>query len=392
MQQLVADFDAAAEKVPRWAADLEDAAAAILQNKGWLTREFTDESSTSKGAIGFDILLDEPDLQEPIVTQTHSNESIRLWRADLSLFISQQNEHHLASQQVACGEFFENVESSPLTPEQIRAVVNFDNRVLVVASAGSGKTSTMVAKAGYALHRKLIAPEKILLLAFNAAAAKELQQRIHERLTQLGLDADQVVAQTFHAFGLSVIGPATGKKPSLAPRLDGGGDIDQLGRIVDHLRASDPSFRSHWDFFRAVLARDYPDSEKDNDDNDDNGAPEAAIHRTAQGEVVKSAGERMIADWFFFNGVDYAYERPYEIDTAKATSASIILTSTIRPSAPITSIGRSIRMAKPRQSSPATSTACNGSGPPTSRTARRYWRRRWPNCGVAPGYNTWPMS
>ena len=41
--------------------------------------------------------------------------------------------------------------------EQARAVVCFDNRVQVVASAGSGKTSTMVAKAAYALHRGLVA-------------------------------------------------------------------------------------------------------------------------------------------------------------------------------------------------------------------------------------------
>lgn len=315
VQRLEAEFDEAAEKISRWSEELEHAASGALIQTGWLAREFAETWSASKATIGLGVLLDEPDLQPHIANDPRSAESIRLWRADLRDFVSHQNGEHLDTQLRENQDFFNTVEKSPLTPEQARAVVNFDNRVLVVASAGSGKTSTMVAKAGYALHRNLIAPEKILLLAFNAAAAKELQQRIRERLTPLGLDADNVVAQTFHAFGLSIIGQATGRKPSLAPWLDGGADIDQLGRIVDELRATDPSFRSHWDFFRAVLARDYPDTEKENNDN---GGSEPSVHRTAQGETVKSAGERMIADWLYFNSVDYVYERPYEIDTADA--------------------------------------------------------------------------
>jgi DNA helicase-4 len=80
-------------------------------------------------------------------------------------------------------------------------VACFDNRVLVIASAGSGKTSTMVAKAGYALHRGLVDADRILLLAFNADAAKELQGRILERLAPMGFPAERIVARTFHAFG-----------------------------------------------------------------------------------------------------------------------------------------------------------------------------------------------
>lgn len=52
---------------------------------------------------------------------------------------------------------------------------SFDNRVQVIAAAGSGKTFTLVAKAGYALRRQIVAPERILLLAFNDDAAAELR-------------------------------------------------------------------------------------------------------------------------------------------------------------------------------------------------------------------------
>lgn len=310
--ELVEEFDQATTQVRLWTEALTTAIAVHLKRKGWLTTEFSAHWAARKAAVGFGQLLDHPDLQPHIgALSAVARETVRIWREDLSEFLAAQNEWHLESELDDCHEFFDTVEKSPLTPEQARAVVCFDNRMLVVASAGSGKTSTMVAKAGYALHRNLIPADKILMLAFNNAAAKELGARTQERLAPLGLDADKVVAKTFHAFGLEIIGKATGRKPSLAPWLEGGGDIAQLGRIVDVLRATNPPFRLHWDFFRAVLARDYPDPDAESGETD---KPQA--FRTAQGEQVRSTGERMIADWLYFNGVEYVYERSYEVDTA----------------------------------------------------------------------------
>jgi len=42
---------------------------------------------------------------------------------------------------------------------------------VVIAAAGSGKTSTMVAKAAYAIERRVVPPTEILMLAFNNEAA-----------------------------------------------------------------------------------------------------------------------------------------------------------------------------------------------------------------------------
>ena len=123
------------------------------------------------------------------------------------------NERHLAKELRESKAFFDKVEKSPLTDEQARAVVCFDNRVLLVASAGSGKTSTMVAKAGYALAKGYFTADRMLLLAFNNDAAAELRERIKERLAPLGLPADKIVAKTFHAFGLDVIGLASFGRP-----------------------------------------------------------------------------------------------------------------------------------------------------------------------------------
>ena len=80
---------------------------------------------------------------------------------------------------------FDAVERNALTDEQTDACICMDDAVQVVAAAGSGKTSTMVAKTGYVLHEKLAGPEQILLLAFNNDAAAELRERIRTLERQL---------------------------------------------------------------------------------------------------------------------------------------------------------------------------------------------------------------
>lgn len=249
----------------------------------------------------------------------NDQKSLAWFFANIPASVTKRNEDFLARELKACRDFFNQIESSPLTEEQARAVVCFDNRIQLVASAGSGKTSTMVAKAGYALYRGLCPADKILLLAFNAKAADELRERIQARLSAVGLPGDAILAQTFHAFGLRVIGEATKKKPSLAPWLDQGQDLRVLADIVDQLKDRDPAFRTNWDLFRLVFGRsvsnfgavaepDYWDSEK-----------RSAGHRTLNGEIVKSQEERMIADWLFYQGVAYQYEGRYKIETATST-------------------------------------------------------------------------
>ncbi len=228
------------------------------------------------------------------------------------------NASHLAHQKVVRKEFFAGVEKNPLTDEQIHACICMDDAVMVVAAAGSGKTSTMVAKTGYALHEGLATPEQILLLAFNRATSDEVGQRISEQLKGVP-QVEKVRSNTFHAFGIDVIAKATGKKPSLAPWVDPsnpGADVREVGDIIRTLSEQDKTFKRDWDLFRTVYARDVGKwDEPDEPEAYGNGV---RGFRTARGEVVKSKEERTIADWLFYNGVAYEYERPYEHETADA--------------------------------------------------------------------------
>lgn len=111
-------------------------------------------------------------------------------------------------------DFFATIESAPLSLAQARAVVNGEETLLVLAGAGSGKTSVLVARAGWLLRQRQAQAAQILLLAFGRQAAEEMNQRIKSRL-----HTDAPEARTFHALALHIIREGSNKTP-LISRLE----------------------------------------------------------------------------------------------------------------------------------------------------------------------------
>jgi len=215
-------------------------------------------------------------------------------------------------------DFFDTVEKNPLTDEQREAVVTFDDNVMTVAAAGSGKTSVLIAKAGYAVAAGLFKPEEIVLLAFNRKAAEELKERVEERLDPRVKGADKIRVATFHSLGLDVISAATGERPKIAAWIEDSKELAELVDIVSTLSA-DRQFASKWNLFQTVYARSLPAfGSKEEPEAWD---PETGVlgFKTLRGETVRSQEERMICDWLAQEGIDYEYERPYEHDTATST-------------------------------------------------------------------------
>ena len=99
--------------------------------------------------------------------------------------IDAKNKRFVESELKTFKKFFDQVESTPLTDEQRVSSIIFEDRNLLVAAAGSGKTSTIVGKVGYALLTGLYKPEEILVLAFNKNAGEELSERISFRLKDI---------------------------------------------------------------------------------------------------------------------------------------------------------------------------------------------------------------
>ena len=95
-----------------------------------------------------------------------------------------------------------NMDLSDLNIEQAAAVKHTYGPQLVVAGAGTGKTTVITRRIAYLLEQNLAKPQEILALTFTEKAAGELLDRLD---VLLGWQAYQVNAMTFHAFGSQLI-------------------------------------------------------------------------------------------------------------------------------------------------------------------------------------------
>lgn len=289
-----------------------------IDSKGWLSIEVYNRLFKTKpvSEIDFDLVEIKNHLNQ---LKPNELDDFTFWQTNPKSIYKKTNDKQFEHALVENTAFFEAIEKSPLTDEQIEAVVSFDNRTLLVASAGSGKTSTMVAKCGYALKQGYFNQENILLLAFNNDAAKELQKRVNQRFAKHALPSQDLAIKTFHAFGLEVIGKVLDKRPSIPHWLESGKDVTTMMEIVDDLKDSNLSFRVQWDLFRIVFSQDLPKFGKENDNPDSwDQKKQSKGFWTLNNEVVKSRGELIIANWLFYNGVRYQYEAPYKCETANA--------------------------------------------------------------------------
>lgn len=108
-------------------------------------------------------------------------------------------------------DFFDHCLKYPLDKQQRRSIVSEEDNCLVVSSAGSGKTSSIVGKVKYLIEIKGVDPEKILLISYTNKAAAELTDR-------MGIEG--LRGYTFHKLALNIIGQVTGQKPSICSNTD----------------------------------------------------------------------------------------------------------------------------------------------------------------------------
>ena len=221
---------------------------------------------------------------------------------------------------------FDSIESQPLTHEQRNAAVVMEDNTLLIAAAGSGKSSAIVAKAGYAIRSGFCRPDEILVLAFNSDVRLELQQRLDDRLDDMAHgDATGPNVHTFHSFGMDVLAKVSGAKPSVSDRTTNESNRQRmLSSIIDHLQSKDDQFAERWATFRAVYGRALLDESRFRSIEEYHahlaqlsGSREIGEQiTTLKGHCVRSFEELRIANWLFVMGITYHYERPYPVDTA----------------------------------------------------------------------------
>ena len=298
-----------------WSMKLQKVLAEHQAEQRWIPQEVIDDLIDSKPKF-----TNQRTIQRLSLTPRFNEQEVQALvdlNLNLNSMFDEKNQEILYAELISQKQFLESIESKPLSLEQGTAVITFDNRVLLVAAAGSGKTSVMVARAAYATMKNFIDPSKILLLAFNKAAAEELQERVKNRFKNANIDSTGIKASTFHAFGLDVIGKALNERPAVAPWVEKGRDFEEIAEIVKELKDSSEDFKYKWDLYRLIFPPETIKLTGIEHDAWDSESKEQG-YRTFDGKIVRSHGERMIANWLYLHGVSYQYERDYKVKTASA--------------------------------------------------------------------------
>ena len=226
-------------------------------------------------------------------------------------------------------EFFDSLLSNPLTREQRESIVDDSHRTLVIASAGSGKTTTLIGKYAFLLEEGLANPEEILILAFN----KDISEEVKDRLKKL-LSVDAGVF-TFHAFGRKLLAEAEGVKKvdSLAESSDDGLlTTSNIRKVVGKAKKTCPEIESWISEFRLLCphhqiqefarseqeyneaVRGYP-YRRDHSRPGENFRPRRIPSLDGK-HWVRSQQELAIVNSLIMKGVEVEYEKPYpDLDT-----------------------------------------------------------------------------
>lgn len=203
-------------------------------------------------------------------------------------------------------DYFDKLFKYPLDTQQRTAIVTTEDNTLVVSSAGSGKTSTIVGKVRYLVERKGIKPEEILVVTYTRKAASELRER---------MDIPGITSSTFHKHAMDTLGLLTGSKPTIVAE-------DVLPNIIDKLIRTDKEFLKSFNKLESEyfnLAKDdheYQSSEERMLDIQRFGLRSPYKDGDSNQKIMKSMQEIKISIILTHLGVDYRYEEPYEYDTS----------------------------------------------------------------------------
>ena len=205
-------------------------------------------------------------------------------------------------------DFFDHVLKYPLDKQQRESIVKLEDNCLVISSAGSGKTSTSIAKVKYLLEKRHLSKEEILVISYNRKTAEEFQER---------LGVPGLTCKTFHALALSIIGMAEGERPDICENTfllncyyrlvrNGGEYKNAVTKFVTEVSSLTKG------------EHEYEESEEYYKDRETYGI--MAPYGDMNGEPIytRSEEEKKICTWLSSHGVRFQYEKPYPYRTADA--------------------------------------------------------------------------
>lgn len=214
------------------------------------------------------------------------------------------NENFLENELEKYKEFFDNLESNPLTKMQRLAIITNEDNNLIVAGAGSGKTSVIAGKVFYLLKKKLAKPNEILVLAFNKKAQEEIQERLEQKL-ELVPDV-----KTFHGLGNHILSQGQYRKALSKVASDEYAYKNTIKSMIEE-NLNDEKFADIMKTYFQEFFYPMPNISNFKEEGEYFNYLENFEVRTLNGELVRSLEECYIANFLYLNGINYEYEKTY---------------------------------------------------------------------------------
>lgn len=217
-----------------------------------------------------------------------------------------------------------------LDEEQRTAILTDEDYNLIVAGAGSGKTTTMLAKIKYMVEKCGVNPKEILALSFARKNVVEFNHKINE-IFNMNVDV-----MTFHSLGNKII---KSTEDQMIGTVSDGEKYNIITKYINEELFKDKTklatFVKYWAYyFKGDEMMEQFTSLKDYNDyrfetlfktirNDlepyikDVEERRKKYHRTINSEYVRSNEEVVISNFLYLNGLDYEYESMYIDDNYK---------------------------------------------------------------------------
>ena len=251
--------------------------------------------------------------------------------------LDKYNERVLEQKYILYQDYFNNMykdidNNIKLDKEQVKAILSDEDSALIIAGAGTGKTTTMASKVKYLVDVKHIEPSQIVVMSYTKKATEELEKRIN---IDFGINAN---VTTFHSLGFKYtrsifsdhkcyVVDENIKNKIFLEYFENKifNDKNKVKEIIQLFNADEDNKWLFGSFFlenydKYVSFDDYFDAYKKHKisevgdlDSMLDSMIESSLNKehiyTIKGELVKSKGEALIANFLFCNGIDYEYEK-----------------------------------------------------------------------------------
>jgi DNA helicase IV len=242
---------------------------------------------------------------------------------------SNEMKFELESNKDYFNSMFKGIDDNVLLDEEQRTAVLLDaDNLLVIAGAGSGKTTTMVAKVVYLIEKLKYKESDIVVISFTRKVKEELINIIHDKFGYKGVNIS-----TFHQLGLKIIN-ASGE--NYKKIIDDEGQYSILNDYIKNVLFKDKEsfslfvnafakhlyFSDEWKSYDSFI--EYHNEAYKNkmlkmninikDYNESEIKRRREFKKSIKGEYLRSKEEVDIANFLFKNGIHYEYEKRFDTD------------------------------------------------------------------------------